>query len=171
MKRPMAPRRLLSPDEKNQMKSEIRELEAQLHSPDLIDMKGGRGVWASNPKESAAHSGVASARLSVIKRRLEEGSVEDFSKAAINKRESEIKILEEYASKTMTPKGFYHAKRADNKDYNKTLDHLVKVELSPDHQAKMMRLQNLYRSRSAAGARLNNSSESPECGSLEHLRK
>lgn len=166
-----SPRRLLSPTEKDAIKAEIREREMQLHSPDLVDMRGTQGVWAPNPKESAAHSGIASQQLAKLKRTLEEGTVSDFSKSSIRKRETEIKILEERISSRLAPRDVYFAKRSDTKDYNKTVDHLVKVELSPEHQAEVLKLQNLYKARSAGESNQANSRENPECGSIEHLRK
>lgn len=172
MRRPqMVEQRLLRPEEKSSIQAEIRDCEAQLNAPDLVDMSGNRTIWAPNPQASAAHSGNATQRLRHLRRVLEDGTVHDFSKRAIKKREDEIKILEERVSKRMAPHDFYYGKRADNKDYHKTVDHLVKVELDPEHQRETRRLQNLYRARSAAESRTAGARENPENGSLEHLRK
>jgi hypothetical protein len=164
-------KRLLTPTERRQIQAEIRECEMQLHSPDLIDLAGDRGVWAANPSVSAAHSRVASRRLAVLKHRLEEGSVENLSKKAVEMREKEIKVLEERVGSRLAPRSFYFAKKHESGDYSKTVKHLVEVENSAEHKAEVARLKNLLRARSAAGSRTAGATEDPNCGSIEYLRK
>lgn len=169
MRRP-AQKRLLTGTELEMLDAEIKEREMTLHSPDLVDMQGNRGVWAPNPKESAAHSGYASQQLSRLKRIREEGTEHDFSRKATKAREDKIRILEEKLKGQMVPRDFYYLKKEDNKDYNKTVDHLVKTELSQDYQREAQELKNLYQAREAAGAQLAGSKRNPDAGSIEHLR-
>lgn len=168
MRRPtQAPKRLLTPTEKQKIRAEIRECEMQLNSPDLIAL----GRWAPNPGFSAAHSGYVNPRLAMLKRRLEEGSVEDLSKSSVNKREKRIKELEERIKKRMVPHSFFHAKRQDSKDYNKTVDHLANIEMGSENQKEVAELKNLLRARSAAGSRMGNTTENPANASIEYLRE
>ena len=169
--RAQAPRRLLTPGEVDALKAEIREAKMTLNSPDLVDMQGSRAIWAPNQQESASHQGNASHRLAHLTRVLEQGTVHDFTKSAKNKIEKGIKEMEELVSKNLAPREYFYAKREDNKDYHKTVNHLVEKESSPEHQANVQKLKNLYLAREQAGSQQAGSVQNPNSGSIEHLRK
>lgn len=166
MKKPEVEKRLLSPVEKDRMRAEMRDIELQLKSPDLVGLRGMSSVWAGN----AAHSTTMSRRYQVLKQKLEQGSVEDLSRSAVNRRDKEIKLLEEVIRPKLVPQTFYHAKRQDSKDYDKTVRHLVTVEMSKETQGQIARLKNLLRARSMAESRTANVVEDPKNASIEYLR-
>lgn len=170
MKAPKVEKRLLSPVEKGRIAAEIRDIEMQLRSPDLVGLRGMGGVWAANPAFSAAHSDTMTRRVQILKRRLEEGSVENLGKQAVLRREKEIKELEEQVKTRLVPRGFYHAKRQDSKDYDKTVRHLVDVEMTKETQGMISRLKNLLRARSAQESRTGGAQEDPKNASIEYLR-
>ncbi len=166
MRKPQVENRLLTPIEKDRIRAEMREIELQLKSPDLVGMRGMSGVWAG----AAAHSTTMSKRYQILKRNLEAGSVEDLSRSAESRREKEIKLLEEAIRPKLAPQAFYHAKRQDTKDYDKTVRHLVTVEMSKETQGQIARLKNLLRARSMANSRTAGAPEDPKNASIEYLR-
>ncbi len=161
------PRRLLTPTETGILKNEIKELETQLFNPEMV----GLGVWGPNQNIHQGHRGKTQSRLNYLKKQLESGSVEKFSRSEIMRRDKRIKELEESLGKRMVPSEYHHAKRGDSKDYNKTVDHLVKVEMGADFQRDAQELKNLLRAREQHGARLAGSVQNPNSASLEYLRQ
>lgn len=162
--RKQAPKRLLGPREKAALQREIRECEIQMTTPDMV----GVGQWM--PGAPHARTTTAAQRLAFLKRQLEAGSVEDLSRYKVQQREKRIKELEERCKSRMAPRGHYFAKQEDSTDFNKTVEHLEKVELSPQHSAEVLELKNLLRARSAAESRLGGSKEKPDCASTTYLR-
>lgn len=166
-----APRRLLTPTEKDSIRREIADYEQQLRAPDIVGA-GPRGViYAPNPQFSSAHSATALRRVSILKRRLEQGSTEDLSRKATQKRDARIKALEALISGRMVPRKFYKGKRDDVNDYHRTVKHLANVEMGPENQRDVAELKNLYRARSESESRTAGARENPTSGSIEHLRQ
>lgn len=161
------PRRVLTSSERGFIKREIRELETQLGTPEMV----GLGVWAPNPMVPQQHRDKTARRLAELKRHLEQGSVQEMSRSAKQKRDRRIKELEERVRKRLIPSKFFHAKREDSKDYHKAVDHEVALAKDPQHQQEVSELKNLLRERAQEGARFNGSQEDPNAGNIEHLRK
>jgi hypothetical protein len=107
----------------------------------------------------------------MLKKRLEEGTIEDLSKKAGLEREKQIREDEEWIKKNMAPRSFYHAKRQDCKDYDKTVRHVMDVEMGKEFQMRASRLKNLLRARSAANSRMAGTVEDPANSSIEYLRE
>ncbi len=166
MRRPgsQPPKRLLTPTEKKALQRDIRELEIQLKTPDMV----GIGQWI--PGQPVVRSPETQKRLSLLRARLEEGSIEKMDRYTVQRWDKRIRELEERCAKRMVPRKFYFAKQDDTTDFNKTVAELERVEMSPQHQAEMAELKNLLRARSAAGARMAGSVEKADCASTTHLR-
>lgn len=162
------PRRFLAPAERQRIQREIQDLEQGAKSPTYMIGDSGQARWAEGPVVGGADAMRRAARLKKI---LEDGTPADLSRKAKSLRDKRIRELEERVKKRMVPSKFFYQKREDSKDYNKTVDHLVKLEQNPQHQTEVTELKNLLRERSIDGSRLHGSSENPACSSIEYLRK
>lgn len=147
---------ILSYNERQNMKRELADLEVQLKNGELS-----AGGWSMGLPRMENEADMRR-KYRDLKRRLEEGSPEDLTSKRKRYLDQRIKELEQDLKRTITPHKFYHQKRADSKDYDKTVKHLINVENDPARVQKVLELKSLRRERDP---------DDPDAGNIEYLRK
>ena len=157
--KPKGYRRILPLSERQGLKSRIED--PRINAAVMDSVEGG---FVHAPPAHYMNPLQADADTKRLKRILEEGSPQDDTenRRARSQRDREIAKLEDIVRPHMIPRKTFQMKRTDSSEYNKSVDHQVKVNANSEITEAKMRLQSLRRGRDP---------DNPKAGSLEYLRK